>query len=184
MRLSARLVARRAVPWLLCLGAASCDGSAPSGPGDERPVRVERTVFLMGTLATFVAEAADREAGLARLERMVRVIEETEAELSTWRDDGVLSAVNRQPVAEPLPAPSAVCGLLGRLADWREATGGAFDPAVGSLMEAWGLRAEGRRPDAAALDAAMAVSGLEHLAVDPDPCAITRRAAAKLDAGG
>ena len=108
---------------LVCLAAAACHGPAPP------PVRVERAVFLMGTVATFVAEAADRDTGLARLERMVRVVEETEAELSTWRDDSVLSAVNRQPVGEALPVPPAACGLLGRVATWRETTGGAFDPS-------------------------------------------------------
>lgn len=180
MRRSAPLAA---LPGLL-MCVASCDRAAPPAPGEELPVRVERAVFLMGTLASFVAEAVDRETGLARLERMVRVIEDTEAELSTWRNDSVLSAVNRQPTGEPLPAPPAVCGLLTRLADWRESTGGAFDPAVGSLIDAWGLRAEGRRPDDAALEAAMAVSGLGHLAVETDPCVITRRAAVMLDAGG
>ena len=179
-----RRSALAALPWLLCLCVAACNRATPPAPGAEGPVRVERTVFLMGTLASFVAEAADRETGLARLERMVRVIEETEAELSTWRDDSVLGAVNRQPVGEPLPAPSGVCGLLGRAAYWREATGGAFDPAVGSLIDAWGLRANGRQPDDAALEAAMAVSGLGHLAVDPGACAVTRRAAVTLDAGG
>ena len=106
----------------MCLAAAACNGPAP-------PVRVECAVFLMGTVATFVAEAADRDTGLASLERMVRVVEETEAELSTWRDDSVLSAVNRQPVGEALPVPPAACGLLGRVATWRETTGGAFDPS-------------------------------------------------------
>lgn len=145
---------------------------------------VERSVYLMGTLATFAVDAPDRATGVVQLERMVRVVEETETELSTWRDESVLSAVNRQPVGEPLPAPSTVCGLLTRLAGWRESTGGAFDPAVGSLIDAWGLRAEGRQPDDPALAAAMAVSGLGHLTVDRDPCVITRRAAVTLDAGG
>ena len=126
---------------LLCLAAAA---------HPPAPVRIERTVFLMGTTATLVTEAPDRATGLARLERMVLVIEATEAELSTWRDDSVLSRLNRQPLGAPRPVPPSVCGLLGRLAAWRQASGGAFDPAVGRLVEAWGLRGEGRRPAAAA----------------------------------
>ena len=175
--------ARVLAPWLLCLGAAACDG--PAAPVSfAHPVRVERTVFLMGTVATFVTEAADRETGLARLERMVRVIEETEAELSTWRDGSVLSALNGQPVGEALPLPAETCGLLARVEQWRAATGGAFDPAVGSLIDAWGLRGEGRQPDEAALEAALASAGLEHLALDAEACAATRLAAVTLDAGG
>ena len=184
-----RLAPLGALPWLLCLGVAACDRvsspvSVERSVPVERPVRVERTVFLMGTVATFVAEAADREAGLARLERMVRLIEETEAELSTWRNGSVLSAVNRQPVGEALAAPPEICGLLGRVAYWQGATGGAFDPAVGRLIDAWGLREGGRQPDDESLEAAMAASGLAHLTLDPDPCAVTRRAAVTLDAGG
>lgn len=180
-----RLALRRAVPWVLWLGAATCVAAAPTqNTGVENPVRVERTVFLMGTVATFVAETADREAGLAKLERMVRVVERTEAELSTWRDDSVLSAVNAQPVGAPLPVSPAVCGLLGRIAAWQAATGGAFDPAVGRLVDAWGLRAEGRQPDDEQREAALAVSGLGHLALDSEACAVTRLAAVTLDAGG
>lgn len=176
---------RRPVPWVLWFGAATCVAAAPTHTtGVENPVRVERTVFLMGTFATFVAETADREAGLAKLERMVRVIERTESELSTWRDDSVLSAVNAQPVGAPLPVSPAVCGLLGRIAGWHAATGGAFDPAVGRLVDAWGLRAEGRQPDDEQWKAALAVSGLGHLALDSEACAVTRLAAVTLDAGG
>ena len=165
-----------AVAALLCLGAAACGQSAP-------PVRVERTVVLMGTTAAFAAEAADRAAALARLERMVRVVEAAEAELSTWRGDSALSGLNRQPPGAPLSAPPALCGLLGRLEGWREATAGAFDPAIGSLIDAWGLRAAGRRPDAAALGAARARAGWPLLGFDREACTVTRQADATLDAG-
>ena len=138
----------------------------------------------MGTAATLVAEAPDREAGLAHLERMVRVIEATEAELSTWRDDSALSRLNRQPLGAPLSVPPSLCGLFGRLVVWQQATGGAFDPAVGRLVEAWGLRADGRQPTPAALETARARTGLQHLAVDTPACTVVRRADVTLDAGG
>ena len=181
-----RRALRPAVRWLLCLGAAVCAGPAvpARAAGVEDPVRVERTVFLMGTFATFVTETADREAGLAKLERMVRVIEEAEAELSTWRDDSVLSRVNRQPVGEPFPLPAVTCGLLSRVARWHAETNGAFDPAVGGLVDVWGLRREGRQPRDEELRAALAAAGLEHFSLDPEACSVTRRTAATLDAGG
>ena len=162
---------------LLCLGAAACQRP-------PAPVRVERTVVLMGTAATFVAAAADRAAALARVERMVRVVEVTEAELSTWRDDSALSALNRQPVGAPLSVSPPVCELLGRLEGWRRATAGAFDPAIGSLIDAWGLRAAGRRPDAEELRAAVARAGWPLLGFDREACTVARQADATLDAGG
>ena len=181
-----RLARRRTAGWLacLCVVAGGLGTVAPRAARVEDPVRVERAVFLMGTLATLAAETADRETALAKLERMVRVIEETEAALSTWRDDSVLSALNRQPVGRPLPVPAATCGLLSRVAAWRAATGGAFDPAVGNLVDAWGLRGAGRRPDDRELQAALAASGFGRLALDSQRCAVTRRAAVTLDAGG
>ena len=150
-------------------------------------VQVERSVYLMGTVATFAVDAADRAAGVAQLERMVRVVETTETELSTWRADSVLGRLNRQPVGEAMRAPAAVCDLLERVARWHETTGGAFDAAIGSLIEAWDLRGGGRQPDDAALAAARRNAGWEHLAVDrggPAGCAITRTADVTLDAGG
>ena len=178
-----RLACRRPVAWLLVVGVSVGASLAPSA-STEQPVRLERTVFLMGTFATLVAETPDREAGLAKLERMVRVIERTEGELSTWREDSILSAVNRQPVGEVLQLPATTCALLARVLDWHAATDGAFDPAVGRLVDAWGLRAEGRQPDDEEWEAAVAASGLGHLALDPEACTVTRLAAVTLDAGG
>ena len=146
-------------------------------------LRVERTVHLMGTWATLVVEAADRSAGLQALERMVGVIEHTEASLSTWRDDSVLSALNRHPVHEPLGLPPALCGLWPRLARWHRLTGGAFDPAVGRLVAAWGLRAGGAVPAPDALRAALAATGFARFRFDAETCRVTRTADATLDAG-
>ena len=181
-----QLTVRRAVWWMLCCGVAAWGGAVRSlnAAQLDPPVRVERAVFLMGTLATFAAETADRETALAKLERMVRVVEETEAELSTWRDDSVLSALNRRPVGEALRLPGGTCALLARVADWQAATGGAFDPTIGRLIDVWGLREEGRHPDEDELEAALAGAGFENLSLDPEGCAVTRDAAVVLDAGG
>ena len=147
------------------------------------PIPVERTVHLMGTWATLVVEAADRAAGLHQLERMVGLIERTEASLSTWRADSGLSALNRQPVYEPFPLPPGLCGLWPRLARWHRLTGGAFDPAVGRLVEVWGLRSGGSVPAPDVLRAARAATGLAHFRFDAVTCRVTRTANATLDAG-
>ena len=152
-------------------------------PPAAAPVQVERTVHLMGTWATLVVEAADRAAGLEAIERMVRVIERTEASLSTWRADSVLGALNRQPVGEPFGLPPALCGLWPRLARWHGLTGGAFDPAVGRLVDAWGLRAGGAVPSPEVLGAARAATGLAHFRFDAGACRVTRTVDATLDAG-
>lgn len=140
------------------------------------PTPVERTVHLMGTWATLVVEAADRTAGLHQLEPMVSLIERTEASLSTWRTDSGLSALNRQPVNEPFPLPPGLCGLWPQIARWHRLTGGAFDPAIGRLGEAWGLRAGGSVPAPDVLRAARAATGLAHFRFDAVTCHVTRTA--------
>ena len=176
--------ARRARYWLLpglLLGVGVASAAVT-----HTPAPVERSVYLMGTIATFAVDAADRAAGVAQLERMVRVVEATETELSTWRDDSLLGRLNRHPVGQALRAPAAVCDLLERVATWRETTGGAFDPAIGSLIEAWELRRDGRQPDDATLSAALRNAGWEHLAIERSGsvgCAVTRNAEVTLDAG-
>ncbi len=155
-----------------------------SGVTASTPTIVERTVYLMGTRARLVLFATDRAVGLRRLEAMVESLERTEAELSTWRIDSALSAVNRQPVGEPLTLPAPVCALWRELTAWHLATNGAFDPAVGALSEAWGLREAGRRPSPGQLAAARAVTGLTHFRFEASACRVTRLVDVTLDAGG
>ena len=179
-----RRAARRVACGLLAgflLGAAGAPAATTLAP-----LPVERSVYLMGTVATLAVDAADRAAGLRQLERMVRVVETAEAELSTWRADSVLGRLNRHAVGETMHVTGAVCDLFERVGSWHDATGGAFDPAIGSLIEAWNLRGEGRQPDDATLQAARRNAGWEHLTVGlggAAECAITRTADVTLDAG-
>ena len=157
----------------------------PSGVVPARsPVRVvERQVYLMGTRARVATVATTRRDGLALLDRVVRILEATERELSTWRDSSLLSELNRQPVATPWRGPDEVCDLFDELRHWHHATGGAFDPMLGSLIEVWGLRGGGRLASPAEVQLASARAGFRRLAVRSNPCAITRLADVMVDAG-
>lgn len=168
----------------LVVALALVGGASPwSEPTTPAPHRVERQVYLMGTLATLVSYGGSRQEGLGQLESMVRVLEDTEAELSTWRPDSPLSRLNRQPVGLPLQTSSRLCRLLGDLFFWQEETGRAFDPALGTLIDVWGIRKTGRRPGARALADALAQSGLQFLRVDRSNCAVTRLRAVTIDEG-
>ena len=184
----------RAVGAILLGFATGAGGLAAAGPpagrsvaeggahGDSRTT-VQRQAYLMGTRATLATSAADRGQGLRTLERLLAGLEAVEAELSTWREDSQLSAVNRQPIATPLRVPDRLCDLLNELGAWHRATGGAFDPAIGSMVAVWGLREGGRQPSAAELAAARSAAGLDHLAVQLFPCQVTRLRDVILDAG-
>jgi thiamine biosynthesis lipoprotein len=175
---------------LLTGGVRPADSGRPATPPRDAGsataaarTRVERRTYLMGTRVTLATLAADRARGLRTLERMLRGLEAVEAELSTWREDSLLSAVNRQPVGVSRPAPDTLCDLLLELRGWQRVTGGTFDPAVGTLIAAWGLREGGRWPSPRELDEARRDAGLEQLLVRPRPCRVTRRRAVTLDAG-
>lgn len=144
---------------------------------------VEHSVYLMGTRATARVWAADRQDGLSRIDAAIEALAGTERELSTWIPDSQLSALNRHPVDVPWSAAPSLCALLGAVAHWQQETDGAFDPAVGALLDAWDVHGEGRVPSARELDAARDASGFRHLDLDLSGCTVTRRRAVRLDPG-
>ena len=146
-------------------------------------VVVPRTVYLMGTRATLTVRVPDRDVAVQQLERMVRSLEETEAELSTWRSDTDLGTLNHQTVGEGLVISPPLCRLWPELTFWHRETQGAFDPAVGSLVEAWGLRGTGRLPSPSELLAALSHSGWENLSFDGARCRVVRNVGVTVDAG-
>jgi FAD:protein FMN transferase len=108
---------------------------------------VERRLAVMGTSLEIHVEAAGRDQALAASERAVAAIEAAEDRLSTWRDDSELARLNSSPVGQPVSlSPALASDLEGARRCWEE-TDGAFDPAVGRLVQAWGLRSGGRKPD-------------------------------------
>jgi thiamine biosynthesis lipoprotein len=114
---------------------------------------------------------------------MLRSIESTEDELSTWRDASLLGRLNAHPVGEPFAAPSWLCGLLEELRHWHDETNGAFDPAIGSIVEIWDLRGNGRIPTSEERESARLRAGIRLFAVSSPPCVVTRRSDATLDSG-
>ena len=144
---------------------------------------VEREAYLMGTRARMVAHAADRAAGLAILDTALRALEDTEAELSTWRPDSAISVFNRSPVGTPWTANAALCSMFDEVYRWRAATAAAFDPAIGALTAAWGIHETGRIPSPDEIAASLARSGLDPIAFDRAACTLTRTTGVTLDVG-
>ncbi len=129
----------------------------------SRPV--ERRLALMGTRLDLTVEAPDRAIALAASEKAVGALEAAEARLSTWREDGELARLNRSPVGAPFALSPALAAELQSARQCWEETGGAFDPTVGPLVAAWGLRSGGRLPSAAELRQALAATGMAGLAL-------------------
>ncbi len=154
---------------------------ASQGAAEE----VRRALFAMGTRLEVAVTAATRAEALAASERAVEAIEDAERRLSTWRPQSELSRLNAAPVGTAVELTPELGAWLARAWAWRERTAGAFDPAVGPLVDAWDLRGEGRRPSPAELEAALAAAAPEAWALDGLPArAVRRRADARLEEGG
>jgi thiamine biosynthesis lipoprotein len=170
-----------ALPLLLaaCAGAAPAPAVVSALPED----RVERRLSVMGTSLDVTVEAADRATALAASERAVAALEGAEARLSTWRDGTELGRLNQAPPGEPVALSAELAADLAAARRCWEETGGAFDPAVGPLVRAWGLREGGRRPSGDELRAATAATGMDGLRLD-GRTAVRERKGLLLEEGG
>ena len=144
---------------IVCLPPPFLTCSAPSAP---LPV-VERTVLAMGTELRLHLEGAGNlarasEAALAEAARI-------EAACSTWNPTSTWSRLNAAQ-GRPVPLAGEWLDLLGRIKAWTQETDGTFDPVLMALMQAWGIRQGGKKPDAVTLAAARQSSGQSLLELD------------------
>jgi len=147
-------------------------------------VRVERFGVVMGTELRVEVAGADRSEALAAAEAALREIEQMDALLTTWNPGSPMSALNRAQVGTPTRTDAKLIALLGEAERWAAHTGRAFDPTIGPLIDAWGLRRGGARPDSAGLAAARAAVGAHAFRVDAERGALTRlHPAAWIDTG-
>lgn len=144
--------------------------------------RVERRVMLMGTALEIEVEAADRPAALAASEKAVVALETAETRLSTWRDDTELARLNEAPVGERVTLSPRLAADLATARRWWQETGGTFDPAIGPLVKAWGLRQGGRQPSEEERITAQEASAMEGLELESG-IAVRRRAGLALEEG-
>ncbi|MCM3874897.1 MAG: FAD:protein FMN transferase, partial [Thermoanaerobaculia bacterium] len=135
---------------------------------------IVRHLAAMGTALSLTVSAPSRDAALAASEAAVRTVEAAERLLSTWRDDTPLARLNAAVPGVPAPVPPELFALLKRVFEWEKATGGAFDPAVGPLVTAWGLRTGGRIPDATALAQAREASRPDLFTFEESSLRVTR----------
>jgi thiamine biosynthesis lipoprotein len=171
---------------LICFTLGLTLGSPParaSDPEQMRGPRVVRLLGLMGTQARIEVEAVGRSQALVAAEAALQAMEAVERRMSSWRTDSELSRLNHAPVGLPhrLSPELEADLLLARRLWW--ATDGGFDPCIGSLVEAWGMRGEARVPTPARLQRALESTGINRLEMAPGRATRTHPDL-WLDAGG
>lgn len=166
---------------LLPAGTLLISASRHAGGGAEL---VSREVFLMGTRAVLSTWSESRHAGLERLEHLLRALEDTEAQLSTWRTDSEVSTLNAAAGSGTSVLSPSLCEAMKTVDRWTRETNRAFDASIGALIAAWDLHGRGRVPSPRRLEAARRRSGWDRLTFDRSACTLTMPTGMSLDVGG
>lgn len=127
--------------------------------------RLERQVLAMGTTLGLELSGPSEAHLQAASEKALAEVARIEAGISTWREDSVFSRLNRAQGAR-VHLENEWFDLLAAVSLFARRTGGAFDPALGPLIEAWGLRAGGTLPSKTSLRQARNASGFRWLRLD------------------
>jgi len=159
---------------------------APAAPSPSEWVCHEGTRVAMGSAATVRACGPERTALASAVDAGLDEVDRLDALLSHYREDTPLSRLNREAARGAVAVPPELAELLAVCLRWSRDSDGAFDVTVGPLMKAWGFfRDEGRRPDDAQLQAALALVGYRHVVVDRERHTVRfDRPGVELDLGG
>src|SRR5688500_14640743 len=107
---------------------------------------VTREVYLMGTRAVLTTYSASEAAGQAQLEKYIRILEDTENELSVWRPGTALSRLNAAPVGDGFQVDARLFKLFEDVVFWWKETDRTFDPGIGRLLQARGFYGKSLSP--------------------------------------
>jgi FAD:protein FMN transferase len=149
---------------LLTTNLAAQRGVVPRG-GDAMEKTLERRVLSMGTELNLRLKGKGDLLGASvlALAECARI----ESVCSTWNPESRWSALN-DAKGEFVALDPEWIALLSTCKAWSEKTQDAFDPVLGSLIRAWGIRAWGSRgiariPSAEELSEAREAAGIAHL---------------------
>jgi len=171
---------------LLAQGTDVTPGRA-APPAADGPVHAERAV--MGTICRIElpprADGRDRAALDAAAQAALDEVARWDAVLSDWRAETPLSRLNAAPAGQAFATGPELLAWLRDADHWVAASDGAFDPTVGALVDAFGLRGPSpARPAPAALAAARAACGWRLLRLDTAAGTASRLSAGlRLDPG-
>lgn len=135
-------------------------------PDAELPLlRFQRPA--MGTVFEVVLPLGQPQAQAAASAALDE-IDRLENLLSVYREQSELSRVNQQASERYVAVSPELMDLLLHCQAWHRLSAGAFDPACGALIDAWGFRqGPPRVPSAEERHAALRRSGFRHVELHP-----------------
>jgi len=163
---------------------------SPAAVAESRSLSpaIERHVYLMGTEAVIRVWSESRAEALRTADRLIRIMETTEMELSSWKPASVISQINSLPSGSVIRLDGRLCSLFSAVRFWNRETEGSFNPAIGDLLVHWGLKpspgGEGTRVGLTRTPTAPGTDLGFVLVSDEQSCRISRTSPRAIDTGG
>jgi FAD:protein FMN transferase len=109
------------------------------------------------------------QAGVRAASATLDEVARFEQQLTVFRSDSEVSAINQHAATEALPVEPALFALLSSCQQLARATAGAFDITAGPLSRCWGfLRRQGRIPTPEEIEQARLCVGSEKLLLEAE----------------
>jgi thiamine biosynthesis lipoprotein len=146
-------------------GRAEMDSVAPPSRG---PTLMLRTT-AMATDFDVILNPDGPEQQIAAASAALDEVQRLEAQLTVYRDDSELSALNRTAHERLVTVESKLYELLRHGGEIHRLTDGAFDHASGAIIQLWQqCRRESRVPDADEITQTLLRTGVQHVRFDDD----------------
>ncbi|PMR74730.1 FAD:protein FMN transferase [Billgrantia endophytica] len=176
---------RPAVLGSLLLGMLMSGCSESERPLDS-PVRLDGAIFGSFYQITIVDPLTQSEAN--RLEEgVIEVLEDVDAAMSIYRDDSELVAFNQSPVDDWQPLSDELIEVLAISQSVADASDGAFDVTIGSLVNLWSFGSEAQpreTPNENVLAERLAEVGPDSIELDENELQARRLRDVFVDLGG
>lgn len=120
--------------------------------------------WMFGTLNVLLFSKDDGAA-----QEALDCLNSIEQRLSKFLPESDVCLLNTLGASRPVTVGEELLELIGKSQEAWEITGGAFDPTIGSLMQAWGLvDMEARTPDSLELSRLLECRGMDLVRIEPE----------------
>ncbi len=149
-----------------CVLLSGCDSATtPATPTATATVLDGKTMGTFWRVSVIGVDEAKAQALRAKVQAQ---LDADDRLLSTWKNDSALMRFNHAATTEPWPVSEAMADIVTLSLRIGAKTHGAMDITVGPLVNLWGFGPDKQpvtTPDAEAITAAKARTGLQHLQV-------------------
>jgi thiamine biosynthesis lipoprotein len=98
---------------------------------------VRRTIPMMGTIADVMVVTSRPDQARLAIDAAMAELAAVERGMSRFHADSDLGRANAEAARQPVGVSPATAGVIARALQWATWSDGAFDPAIGRVVELW-----------------------------------------------